>query len=110
VASKGEHLEHVCRHFALKVRVADSHADGNARPLFDELGWLEATPVPTMAVEEVDHLLAVSSGRRGAVDAAARDTEPFRLLGEQFAEAADVTRIESGKRLLNPIGAFGHNS
>ncbi len=110
VAIEGEHLEHVSGHLVRAVRVANRHADGDVWPRFDELGRLEVKPVATFVAEEVDHLLAVSSGRRGAVEAAAGYAEPLRLLGEQFAETADVTPIERGKRLLETIGAFAHHS
>jgi hypothetical protein len=92
----------------MPVRVADRHADSDARPLFDELGRLEAAALPVMLLEEVDHLRAVPSDRRLTAGAAAGNTEPPRLLVEQLAEAAQIAVVEGGERQLETVDAITH--
>ena len=94
---------------ALPPGVADRHADCDAWSFFDEFGRFEAAPAPVSLFEEVDHLPAVPSGRRVAVDATARDAEPLRILDEQIAEETDVTAVEGGERLSKTIGAVAHS-
>src|SRR5690349_6293696 len=90
VRSEGEDLEHAGRSLALPARIAHRHADGDARAFLDELRRLKADTLPVALPEEVDHLPPIPSDRRLAGGAAAGDSEPLRLLGEQLAKAAQI--------------------
>ncbi len=108
-AVEREHLKHVGRHFTLPRRVAHRHANGDVRSLFDDFGRLEAATLPMTLFEKVDHLSAVPSGRRGAVESSAGDAEPLGTHGKQLAERARITLVECGERLLETIGPVGHD-
>src|SRR6476659_8371040 len=86
-ALKGEDLEYVVSRLAVPVRIADGHCDRDPRSFLDELGRLVMT-LPMMLLQEVDHLLAVASDRRDAVDTAARNAEPLPVLREELPERA----------------------
>jgi hypothetical protein len=62
-----------------------------------------------MLCEEVDHLLAVASGRGLALPAAAGDAGPLRLRKEEVAEAADVAARERGERRRKTLGTVAHS-
>jgi len=89
-------------------RVGDVHGDRDAWPFLDELGWLEAASLVVVLGEEVDHLLAIASGRRLAFPATAGNAEPLRVRKKQVAEPADVAAAEGGECSRESLGAVAH--
>lgn len=61
-----------------------------------------------MLREEVDHLLAVASGRSLAFPAATGYAEPLGLRKEEVTETADVAAVERAERSGKTVGAVAH--
>src|SRR3954464_9728847 len=108
VVLEAEDLEHVRRRLAVPAWITHSQGDCDSRAFFDQLRRLEARSLPAMLIEEVDHLLAVASDRRCAVDSAAGDAEPLPFLREEVAECARVAAVQRGERLFDAPGALAH--